>query len=88
MSYNSNSEDQRRLQRLYLQTRHSMRGGAYYDRHKNRLRRYTWNRNGITKYLRRCGNRTVRRAGLDRSDSLALRGGEYRRLYPYWWELF
>lgn len=82
MSYNSKREDQRRLQRLFSQTRHSLRGGAYYDRHKKRLLRYTWNKNGITKYLRRKGNRVVRRA------DQALRGGEYRRLYPYWWELF
>ena len=82
MSYNSNREDQKRLKRLYVETRHSLRGGAYYDHHRNRLRRYTWNKNGRTKYLRRCDNRTVRRAGI------ALRGGEYRRLYPYWWELF
>lgn len=82
MGYNSNREDQRRLKRLYVETRHSMRGGAYYDWRRDRLCRYTWNKNGITKYLRRKGNRVVRRA------DLALRGGEYRRLYPYWWELF
>ena len=82
MSHRRSREDQRRLQRLYLQTRHSMRGGVYYDQYRNRLRRYTWNKNGNTKYLRRCGNRAVRRGGA------ALHGGEYRRLYPYWWKLF
>ena len=82
MSHRRSQEDRRRMLALYAVTRHSMRGGAYYDRRKGCICRYTWNKNGITKYLRRCGNRAVRRAGV------ALHGGEYRRLYPYWWELF
>ena len=83
MSYDRSREDQRRLARLYRETYRSMRGGAYYDRDKRRICRYTWNRgNGLTRYLRRRGNRAVRKAGQ------ALRGGEYRRFFPYWWELF
>ena len=83
MSHKLKQEDKRRLERLYEQTRHSLDGGACYDKRKGRLIRYTWNKGtGLTKHLRHCGNHAVRRAGL------ALHGAQYRRLFGYWWKLY
>ena len=82
MSHRRAQEDKQRLKHLYEETRHWIGGGAYFDSRKDRYIRYTWNKNGQPRYLRRCGHRKVRRMR-DVPD----RGG-YRRVYDYWWNLY
>ena len=83
MSYRRSKERNKRLKRLYEQTKHSYGSGAWYDDRKDRyIRYYPTNRTGYTKYLRRLSNRRVRRM-----KEFALNGSQYKKIYDYWWSL-
>ena len=80
MSYRGSQERNRRLKKLYEQTRHQIGGGAYYSERKKSYVKYSASDSiRITKYLRRQSNRKVRK-----SNELA-NGNQYRKHYDYWW---
>ena len=83
MGYRRSNERNRRLKKLYDETKNWYGAGAYYDEDKKRYIRYSPCRNsGYAKYLRKVANRKVRRS----KD--CLKHGSYRKVYDYWWELF
>ena len=79
MSHRRKTGDKRRLRRTYLETRGNCLTGVWYDEHKGRFVRY-WP-GSRAKFLRRVGNRRVRKA-----RGLYPRG-LYRKVFDYWWEL-
>lgn len=83
MSYHGSKERNRRLKKLYGETKTQYGAGAYYDEDKKRLIKYSPRKNsGYAKYLRKVANRKVRR----NKDNLKY--GSYRKIYDYWCELF
>lgn len=84
MGYCGSQERNRRLKKLFDETKNSSRGGggAFYDEDKGRYIKYSPRRKpGHAKFLRRVANRKVRR------NKDHLRNGQYRKVYDYWWEL-
>ena len=82
MGYRRSQERNRRLKKLYGDTKNSYGAGAYYDTDKGRDIQYSPRRHtGYAKYLRKISNRKVRR------NKDHYNNGLYRRLYDYWWEL-
>ena len=82
MGHNRSVEEQRRLKKLYMDTRTTYRGGAYYDDSKGRyVRWYNSRTPGYTKMIRRWANKKVRRM----FDNLS--HGLYKRAFDYWWKL-
>lgn len=83
MGYRRAKERNRRLKKLYDETKNSYGAGAYYSSDKKRYIKYHACRTpGYTKYLRRLSNRRVRKS------DISINGSSYKRLYDYWWELF
>ena len=63
MGYRRSKERNRRLKKLYDETKNWYGAGAYYDEDKKRYIRYSPCKNsGYTKYLRKVANRKVRRS--------------------------
>lgn len=83
MGYRRSKQRQRRLKKLYEDTKNSCRAGAWYDDDKERYIRYSpSNTPGYTKSLRRITNKKIRKNG----D--LLNHGLYKRIHDYWWTLF
>lgn len=84
MSYRRKQEDNKRLQRLYDETRNSCCSGAYYDKRKERIIQYSLsNGSSYPKYLKRQSNKRIRK-----SRRYLLKRGHYKKLYDYWWLLY
>lgn len=82
MGYKQSKERNRRLVKLYENTKNSYGRGAYYDKKKKRLIRYTVRRNAnLPRFYRKRANRAVRR------NPEVLNHGAYRKQFDYWWEL-
>lgn len=82
MSYYRSQERNRRLKKVYDETRTHCGAGVYYSDKKKRYIKYSpSNKSGYTKYLRRLANRKVRK------NKNLLRYGSYRKAYDYWWTL-
>ena len=83
MGYKQSRERNRRIKKLYEQTRTSYARGAYYDKKKKRIIRYHMRQNSnVPRFYRKQANRAVRR---EKGD--ILNHGGYRKQYDYWWEL-
>ena len=82
MGYKRSVEEKEKLQKLYEQTKNTYGNGAYYDEQKHRIIKYWAAGPGTGKWLRRLGNKRLRHLGR------AYKGGEYRKVFDYWWELF
>ena len=89
MSYQRKTEDNRRLQKLYRATRGRLLSGAYYNRRKQRLMRFSPSDSGthITKYYKRLANRKLRRRDFD-EDAYAPQHSTYRREAEYRWLIY
>lgn len=75
-----------RLKRLYHATKSSWGAGAYYDKKRSRIRKYSLN----SAALRRALNRSLRRKLKENVDSVKYEQfspGAYRKMKDYWWEL-
>ncbi|MBO5015054.1 MAG: hypothetical protein J6C92_04500 [Bacteroidaceae bacterium] len=84
MGYKQSQERKRRLVKLYEETKNTYGRGAYYDKRKKRLIRYTVRQNAnLPRFYRKRANRAVRR-----NKAEILNHGGYRKQYDYWWELF
>lgn len=82
MAYARSKEDQRRIRKLYNETRNRWTAGAWYDERKHRyVRFYSCRTPGYTKWLRRQSNKRLRR-----SPNI-YKGKQYKKLFDYWWEL-
>lgn len=81
MSYRRCNERNRRLRKLYKSTKNYYGHGAYYDKKKQRYVRYSVDRNGYKKYLKRYYNKKIRK-----SSDIDNHNG-YRKLYDYWGNL-
>lgn len=82
MSHKRKREDNRRLKKLYEDTKSSYGAGAYYDDRKKRYVRVYVRRSHTKKDYKRYSNKRLRQ-----NRSVALRGNKYRRVFDYWWEL-
>ena len=83
MSYRRSQERNRKLKKLYNETKNSYGVGVYYNVDKGRYIKYSPRRKSRrTMFLHRVANRKVRRC----QDYL--KNGLYRKIYDYWWELF
>lgn len=67
-----------KLQRLYEETKHTYGAGAYFDREKKRILKYSCN----SQALRQSHNRRFRRKHIDVAN-----GGAYKKFADYWWDL-
>ena len=84
MSHKRKEEDNRRLKKLYEETKNEFGSGVYYCERKKRLIRYSAVRSGTGKELRRISNQRVRRTDPD----FAMKGSMYRKVFDYWWTIF
>lgn len=82
MSHKRKREDNRRLKKLYEDTKNSYGAGAYYDDRKKRYVRVYVRRSHTKKDYKRYSNKRLRQ-----NRSVVLRGNKYRRVFDYWWEL-
>lgn len=83
MSYRRAKERNRRLKKLYEETKNSYGAGAYYNEEKNRyVKCSSCNNPGYSKSLRKISNRKVRR------NDIPLKGCSYKKVFDYWWELY
>ena len=81
MSHKRSREDDKRLKKLYEETKNSYIAGAYYNEHKDRYIRYTSN-NEWTK----TENRKYTRRKLNNSPFL-LQRNQYKKVQDYKWEI-
>ena len=75
-----------KLKRLYYATKSAYGAGAYFDKKKKRIRKYSCN----SASLRRSLNRSLRRKMSERQGWMLherLAPGTYRKMKDYWWEL-
>ncbi len=83
MGYRRARERNRRLKKLYDETKNSYGAGVYYnDRKKRYIKCPSCSTPGYTKYLRKISNRRVRKS------DIPLKGCSYKRLFDYQWELW
>lgn len=83
MGYRRAKERNRRLKKLYNETKNGFGVGAYYNEKKKRYIKYSpSNTPGYAKSLRRISNRRVRKG------DIPLKGSSYKKMYDYWWELY
>lgn len=83
MGYRRAKERNRRLKKLYDETKNGYGAGAYYNEKKKRyIKCPSSNTPGYTKSLRKISNRRVRKS------DIPLKGCSYKKLYDYWWELY
>lgn len=83
MSYKRKQEDKRRLETLYSKTRNKCSGGAYFDKQKGRIVKYSLSDGSDYKrYLKNLSNRKIRKS------NIKLDNGDYKKLFDYWWILF
>ena len=83
MSHERSVEDERRLKKLYNETKYYIGTGVWYDERKKRYIRYSpSHKSKLPKYLKRLSHRKVRK--LNR----LMQGNQDRRVFDYWWVLF
>jgi len=82
MSHKRKKEDNRRLKKLYDETKNWYGAGAYYNEKKNRYIKYschnTWLKSHCQKMIRR---------KLKNDFSTGISKGGYKKFFDYWWEL-
>lgn len=83
MGYHRAQERNRRLKKLYDKTSHGCGAGVWYNDAKGRFIKYSGsNTPGYAKFLRKQGNRKLRR------NKESYNHGSYRKNYDYWWILY
>jgi len=84
MGYKQSRERNRRLKKVYQQTKNSYGRGVWYDTRKGRyIRYYPRTNTSLSRYFRKQANRKVRR-----NKQEPLQYGSYRKIYDYWWNLY
>lgn len=82
MSHKRKREDNRRLKKLYNETKNGYGAGAQYSEKKNRYIRYSCHNAWLKA---RCRKLTRKRLKND-IDAPISKGG-YKKFFDYWWEL-
>lgn len=82
MSYRRSRERNRRLKKLYDETKYSCYAGAWYNERKKRYIKYSAGSKEIKKYLKKLSSRKARRYKGEMQNC------DYKRTFDYWWELF
>lgn len=83
MAYKQAQNRKKRLMRTYNQTKHSTRGGVWFDEDTGRYIKYAAsNTPGYSKTLRRVSNRKLRHS------DITYRNSTYKKVYDYWWILY
>ena len=81
MGYFGCKERNKRLKRIYNNTKHSYASGVWFDDDKNRFIRYY--RGKRSKYLKKLSNRKFRHM-----KNESLQNSQYKKVFDYWWELY
>ena len=82
--YFRSKERNKRLKKLYSETKNSYGEGAWYDEEKKRyIKCSSSNTTGYTKWLRRLSNRRVRKM-----KDITLNNCQYKKVFDYRWELY
>ena len=81
MSYHRKREENRRLKKLYDETKSGYVAGAWYDENKKRFIRYSCNNKWHKEHCRRMIRRKLKRTFRNYS------GCTYKKMYDYWWEV-
>lgn len=84
MSYKRAQERNRRLKKLYNETKNSYGVGAYYSKCKNRLIPIYFSKPWLKAYCRRQTRRRLKQ----NIDNLDIKSNNYKKYFDYWWELF
>ena len=79
MGHKQASERNRRLKKLYDETKNSYGRGVWYDNKKQRYVRYCFG--DCKRYFRRLANRKVRR------NNDVPSGGNYKKVFDFWWSI-
>jgi hypothetical protein len=82
MSYKAARERNRRLKKLGKKTENSYGAGAWYNEKKGRYIKYSCHRKSLKEQCRRTTRRRMKNM-----DDLIARGGYYKKIFDYWWEL-
>lgn len=82
MGYRRSQERNRRLKKLYNETKNSYGAGAWYDEEKGRYIKYSCGGRKYKKYLKKISSKKARKYKGD------MRHCDYKRTFDYWWELF
>ena len=86
MGYFRKQEENRRLEKLYGETKSRYGGGAYFNKKKERIvRYYIYSKShggNPRKYFSRVGNRRIRRMGEELPKKSA-----FKRYFDLWWTL-
>lgn len=84
MGYKQSRERNRRLKKVYMQTKNTYGSGVWYNEKKGRyIRYYPRGNTSLSRYFRKQANRKVRR-----NKHEPLQHGSYRKVYDYRWNLF
>ena len=82
MGYRRSKERNRRLEKLYNETKNSCCAGAWYDDSRNRFIKFTSGGRKYKKYLKKISSRKARRYKGDLAHC------DYKKTFDYWWELY
>ena len=82
MSYRRSRERNRRLKKLYNETKYSYGAGAWYDEDKGRYIKYSCGGKNYKKYLKKLCSKKARKYKGDMQNC------DYKKTFDYWWELF
>lgn len=83
MLYKSSQERAKRLKKLELETKNNSYAGAYYNKRKNRLEKYSCH----SKWLKSRSRKETRRRTKLAGENIATKGNEHKKRFDYWWEL-
>ena len=81
MSYQRKREENRRLKKLYEETKNAYGAGAWYDERKGRYIRYSCHSEWLKTHCRRMTRRRMK------NKTGRYSGCAYKKFYDYWWEL-
>ena len=81
MSYHRSKERNRRLRKLYEETKHSYGAGAWYNERKRRYIKYTCGSQNIKKCLKKLSRKRARDFKGDMQNS------DYKKTFDYWWNV-
>ena len=81
MSYKRKVIENKKLRKLYENTKNWYGAGAYYDERKKRIIRYSCH----CKYFKKLSRRIARRKLNNCDDRYC--GSQYKKLFDYWWTI-
>ena len=87
MAWKQSNERNKRLEKLYEETKNGYGSGAFYNKYKGRIEKYSPSDNSkYPHWLKKRCARLYRRKY--RNSDILLQRGKYKKDYDYWWEIF